>query len=347
MSFADLLFQAKAKKADELMFVVGSEPRAHLTSGWVSLRSSPCLISEWNLMLQTVVNKNQLTTLETLGSVHGEFSIEGNRLGFSLFQSNSILKAYFKLDLDGSKKEISVPQSILDICLRMKGMVLFSGTGDSGQVWALHRILQKMGEEKSFVGVVFSRRPFPQLKEAQANFIYHDGHFGRTEEKDSLLAGVDLVVYEDFGDDRIFEEALGLAERGLFVIYSMKAPSIINAVRRILSVLSERCGTHGASRFAEVLSLLAGQYSAEGLNGEPVYAHEFLVAKPKIRGMLESGDVRSLADVLTNATENSGVLTLNQSLLQLLIRRRLDLKKAFEISRDPEDLDQLLKKVGI
>jgi flagellar capping protein FliD len=29
------------------------------------------------------------------------------------------------------KKEISVPQSILDICLRMKGMVLFSGTGDS------------------------------------------------------------------------------------------------------------------------------------------------------------------------------------------------------------------------
>ncbi|MGE5085298.1 MAG: hypothetical protein ACM3MG_03295 [Bacillota bacterium] len=48
-----------------------------------------------------------------------------------------------------------------------------------------------------------------------------------------------------------------------------------------------------------------------------------------------------------NAPENSGILTLNQSLLQHLIRRRIDLKTAFETSREPDHLDQLLKKVGI
>lgn len=347
MSFTELLIQAKAKKAEEFMFVVGSEPRARISSGWVSLRSSPGLVTEWNLMLQTLLNNSQRTTLETLGFVHGEISFEGTRVGFSFFQNNATLKAVLNLDLDGVKKEVPIPQSIIDVSLRMKGLVLLAGAGDSGQVWALHRILQKMGEEKSFVGVVFSRRPFPQLKEVHANFIYHDGHFTRPDEKESLMTGVDMVVYEDFGDDHAFEEALSFAERGLFVIYSMKAPSIINAIRRVLAVLKERYSDHGAPRLAEVLSLAAGQYSAEGLNGEKVFAHEVLLAKPQVRSMLEGGDVRSLEALLRNAAENSGILTLNQSLLQLLIRRRLDLKKAFEISRDPENLDQLLKKVGI
>ena len=50
MSLTELLLQAKAKKAEEFLFVVGSEPRARLASGWTSLRSSPALMTEWNLL---------------------------------------------------------------------------------------------------------------------------------------------------------------------------------------------------------------------------------------------------------------------------------------------------------
>lgn len=69
--------------------------------------------------------------------------------------------------------------------------------------------------------------------------------------------------------------------------------------------------------------------------------------KPQVRGLIEDQDLKSLENLLTQAPENSGILTLNQSLLQHLIRRRVDLKTAFEVSRDPDNLDQLLKKVGI
>ena len=347
MSFTELLIQAKAKKAEEFLFVVGSEPRARLSSGWVSLRSSPGLITEWNLLLQTLLNNNQRATLDTLGFVQGETSIENVRMGFSFFQNDTTMKAILDLDLEGAKKEFQLPPSVLDTCLRMKGLVLLAGAGESGQIWALHRILQKMGEEKTFVGVVFSRKPFPQVKEVRASFIYHNGNFSRHEEKECLLEGVDMVVFEDFGDDHTFEDALALAERGVFVIYSMKAPSVSNAIRRVLAVVKQKYSEHGAPRVAEVLSLAAGQYAAEGVSGEKVFAHEVLLAKPQVRTMIEGGDVRSIETLLQTSAENSGILTLNQSLLQLLIRRRLDLKKAFEISRDPENLDQLLKKVGI
>ncbi|WII72009.1 twitching motility protein PilT [Bdellovibrio sp. 22V] len=347
MSLTELLLQAKAKKAEEFLFVVGSEPRIRGSAGWASLRSSPALVTEWNLLQQSLLSTQQKAVLDTTGVVQGETSFESVRIGFSFFQQDTTMKAVLDMDLDGGRQEIPIPPSLLETCTRMKGLVLLSGPGEAGQVWALHRILQKLSEEKSFVGVVFSRHAFPQVKEAKACYMYHNGQFSKPEEKESLLAGVDMVVYEGFGDDESFLEALALAEQGTFVVYSMKAPSVTNALRRCLSVLGDKYGEHGAPRLAEILSLASGQYPVAGLSGEKVFAHEVLLMKPQVRALIEEEDMKGLEHLLTHSPENSGILTLNQSLLQHLIRRRVDLKNAFEASRDPDNLDQLLKKVGI
>jgi twitching motility protein PilT len=304
-------------------------------------------MTEWNLLQQSFLDNQQKAVLETTGVVVGETSLESTRIGFSFFQQESTMKAIIDLDLDGSRFEMPLPASYLETCQRMKGLVLLSGSGESGQTGTLFRTLQKMGEEKSFMGVVFSNKAFPQVREAKACFLYHNGLFARKEERDSLLSGVDMVVYDDVNDDSSFLEALALAERGVFVIYSMRAPSMMNAIRRCLAVLTDRFGVHGSARFAEVLALGLGQYAMQGLNNDRVFAHELLLVKPQIREALEQQNMAALQSVLTTAPENSGIMTLNQSLLQHLIRRRVDLKTAFEASRDPDNLDQLLKKVGI
>ncbi|WP_373999378.1 twitching motility protein PilT [Bdellovibrio bacteriovorus] len=347
MSLTELLLQAKAKKAEEFLFVVGSEPRVRLSSGWTSLRTSPALATEWNLLQQSLLSNQQKAVLDTTGVVQGEASFENVRIGFSFFQQDTTMKAVLDMDLDGGRQEISLPPSLMESCARMKGLVLLSGPGEAGQVWALHKILQKLSEEKAFVGVVFSRKAFPQVKEAKACYLYHNGDFSKPEERESLMAGVDMVVFEGFADDESLLEAMTLAERGLFVIYSMKAPSLTNALRRSLSVLGEKFGEHGAPRFSEILSLAAGQYAVSGLAGDKVFAHEVLLMKPQVRSLIEAEDLKGLDSLMNHAQENSGILTLNQSLLQHLIRRRVDLKTAFEVSRDPDNLDQLLKKVGI
>lgn len=347
MSFTELLLQAKTQKAEEFLFVVGSEPRVRLASGWTSLRSTPALVTEWNLLQQSLLSSHQQAVLDTTGTVQGEASFDSVRIGFSFFQNDTTMKAILDMDLEGARREVQLPPALVDTCMRMKGMVLLSGPGEAGQVWALHRILQKLSEERAFVGVVFSRKAFPQVREVKACYLYHSGEFARAEEKESLMAGVDMIVYEGFADDHSFEEALALAERGYFVVYSMKAPSVTNALRRCLSVLSEKYGRHGAPRLAEVLSLASGQYPVEGTGGEKVFAHEVMLMKPQVRALIEAEDMKSLEALILSSAENTGILTLNQSLLQHLIRRRVDLKTAFEVSRDPDNLDQLLKKVGI
>lgn len=347
MSLTELLMLAKAKRAQEFLFIVGSEPRARVATGWESIRSTPGLLTEWNLLQQSFLDAHQKAVLETTGVVQGESSFENLRMGFSFFQQDSTMKAVLDLDVDGARQDIQIPGSVLEGCLRQKGLVLLSGSGESGQVTSLYKILNKMGEEKSFLGVVFSPKSFPQIREEKASFLYHSGIFAHKEEKESFLAGADVVIFDGYADEETFLEALALVERGVFVIYSMKAPSLTNALRRCLGALSERYGEHGAPRLAEVLSLVFAQYAMAGLNNERIFAHEVLLMKPQIRELIETENLKNIEALMLTAPENSGLLTLNQSLLQHLIRRRVDLKTAFEASRDPDNLDLLLKKVGI
>ncbi|MFS4460373.1 twitching motility protein PilT [Bdellovibrio sp. HCB2-146] len=346
MSLTELLLQAKAKKADEFLFVVGAEPRARLANGWVTLRSTPGLVTEWNLLQQSLLSNQQKAVLDTTGVVLGETALDSHRVGFSFFQEGATMKAVVDLDVDGLKQEVSLPASLLENALRMKGMMLLSGPGEGGRSWILQKLLQKMSEEKSFSAAVLSARTFPQIRDEKACFVYHNGQFARSEDRESLLAGLDLVVYDGFSDEK-FLEALNLAEQGTFVIYSMKSPSMENTLRRCFSVLHKNFGAQGSPRWAEVLSVVAGSYGMPGLSGERVFAHEILLVKPQVRSLLENEDCKGVLQALGQAAENSGLLALNQSLLQHLIRRRIDLKTAFEVSRDPDNLDQLLKKVGI
>ncbi|MNK52440.1 Twitching mobility protein [compost metagenome] len=346
MSLTELLLQAKAKKAQQFLFVVGSEPRAKINSSWVSLRKSPALVTEWNLLQQSFLNGQQKAMLDTRGVVVGEAFIESTRFGFSFFQSETTMKAVLQMDSDGGKQELAFPPSVMESCLRMKGLVILSGPGDAGQTLAVHRLLQKLNEERSFLGVVFSQKMFPQIREEKGSFVYQN--YSLTEGSlEGLMSGADVVVFDGVQSDEEFIRAMEFAEKGLFVICSMAAPTMGNTLRRAMSAVSEAFSEMGVARLSEVLSLCVGQYAMAGLGGDQAYAHEVLLVTPQVRHLIEHKDVRGIESLLKGAPENSGLISLNQSLLQNLIRRKVDIKTAFEVSQDPDGLDLLLKKVGI
>lgn len=347
MSFTELLLQARTKKAEELLFVVGSDPKIKVSGQWTTLRATPALMTEWNLLLQTFLSNGQKNELDKAKSIVGETAFNEVRIGYSLFQDDRTMKAVLNLDLEGANKELHFPPLLVENLGRLRGLSLIAGIGDTTQTWALHKILQKLSTEKSFTAAIFSRNPFPQLREEKASFVYHSGSFSSAEEKQVFLSGVQLVVFDGYMDDERILEALSLAEQGYSVIYSMRAPSVLNALRRSTSVMYKNFGSQGVSRIAEIMHLMVGQYAMAGLNSEKVLAFEMLPSRPEVRKYIEDNNFNELDNILTSSSENSGILTLNQSLLQNLIRRKIDLKTAFEVSRYPDLLDQLLKKVGV
>lgn len=347
MSFTDLLLQARTKKAEELLFIVGTDPKIKIGNQWSTLRSSPALVTEWRLLLQTFLAGSKIAELEQKKSVVGETAFNDVRIGYSIYQDETTMKATLHLDQESSNKELHFPPLLVENLGRLRGLNLLAGVNDSTQVWALYKLLQKFASEKNFTAAIISQNPFPQLKEDKAAFVYHNGVFNSQEEKQAFFAGIQVIVFDGFLDDGRAMEALELAEQGYCVIYSMRSPSLLNAIRRCTSLMFKSFGDQGVARFAEMIHLAVGQYGMTGITSDKVLAYELLPIGPEIRTHIYQNNFSEIEKILTHAQENSGILTLNQSLLQNLIRRKIDLKTAFEVSRYPDILDQLLKKVGV
>jgi len=76
-------------------------------------------------------------------------------------------------------------------------------------------------------------------------------------------------------------------------------------------------------------------------------AVEFLLMTPSIRNLIRENKLHQIPSMMQVGQENTGMVTMNQSLVNLLMKRKIDLKTAFAASPEPEQLDMLLKKAGI
>ncbi len=348
MSISDLILQAKTKKAQSVLFVVGSAPQVQVLDEWTQLRESPLLMSEWNILQQSLLSPQQKTLLENQGHLLSEGLFGGTRVGFSFYQKEEAMKVWLNLELASKESlEHPLPPILSEKALAQKGLILISGANENSLCASVYSVLAKMNAEKVFSAAIFSSGLFPRLREEKGLFLYHQDFELVPSALDPLIAGVDVVIFHGYSDAPSFLMALKLAEKGKFVLYDMVAPSLFNAFRRIYSFIEPHLGRHGTGRLAEVLELALGQIAMRGLAQETIYAYEILMMKPQVRQLIEDEKLNELEELLKTASENSGMINSNQALLQHLVRRRIDIKTAFERSRDPDALDQLLKKVGI
>lgn len=348
MSVTELILQARAKKASEMIFIVGSEPKVKTMGLWSSAKSAPVVLGDWTVLVQTLLNSQQKALLETLGHARGETQIGPQRVGFSFLQTDSILRVHLNLESDLVKTSDSqVIPAIFETCSQLKGLTVMCGANHSQLLTSLFSLLDKMNQELGFVALVLSASSIPQLKEHSASFMYQPYQGLKDFKNEELFKGVDLVVIHGVLDDQVIAEAVKLVENGIAVIYTSQSSSALSFLRRAYSVCSEVFGNQGSARLAEALQVLSAQVAGKGLNEDWIVATEYVLVRSHIRGYIASEDLKSMISLLNGQAEMTGVQTLNQSLIQSLVRRKLDLKTAFSLSPDPEGLDAQLKKIGV
>jgi twitching motility protein PilT len=240
-------------------------------------------------------------------------------------------------------KENSFPQIVSETLQRSNGMVLVTGLVGSGLEQSVASLGSGMTGRKALVvssenGIFSESGRARRILEADEN---------RPDGRAALAESRVIFVEGSFCHIRL-QQYLTLSEEGRMVIVVQRAPGPITALRRFLSSEFGEGRRHVLARLFEQLLLMTGQMRLAALGEEgSVGAHEILLMTPVLRAALEAEDFEAVEDQLRTGDETSGTVCFNQSLLQLLIRRRIDIKTAFEASRDPIHLDQILKKVGI
>lgn len=348
MASMNYFAEARKRKSQELLLILGSEAKCRVQKEWVNLDSAPVLLSEWNQVMKALLKADQVQRLEQEGVLEGCTQMsDGFRASYTIFQSHDCFKAHFYFEpLNVFETELSLPSVFLETVSRRQGLILLAGPVHPYKTNTLAQTLFKLNKDHAFHGAVFSRQAFPGIPEEKASFVYQSAAV--TEEAENgFYAGADLVVLHETVSAKSLAQALDLCDEGKMVMMTIASHSLMSSFHKCFELLSRTPNPHSLWRFAEHLKLAISQHPLTSLADDTVLGFEMLLNTPQTKSWMGHGQLSSLEGLLHSHQENSGVLSLNQSLLQLLIRRRIDIKQAFLVTHDPEGLDQLLKKVGI
>ena len=221
--------------------------------------------------------------------------------------------------MDMTVKDPGLPPVFLESLQRKSGVILFAGTLESGLKETMDGALKGASDRKMVAWADALKTGLPS-----STLIAIPPH-----------ADIDL------------EAVLRQAEAGHLVLWLMHAPTPLTALRRILSFQAADARRHLLARFADQILLMSGQMRVASIAGNGVAVFEMILMTPVLKEALTRESLVEFDTGLREGVEGSGIVSYNQSLLQLLLRRTIDIKAAFEATRDPMNLDQILKKVGI
>lgn len=154
------------------------------------------------------------------------------------------------------------------------------------------------------------------------------------------------VLFVDSSSSEILRKAFDLSIEGASVVVSIPAASVGAAFYLWFEKMKldrSQIWPLVAENFVSALGLRL----APGITSAYQPAFELLLNTFETKSLLTSGSVHGLVEVMSKGGDKSGMRTMNQALLQLLLKRKIELRVGFEESSDPVELDGLLKKVGI
>ncbi len=234
---------------------------------------------------------------------------------------------------------------IVEAFHRNEGLHLIVGPRKSGKSAALREIVQKIPQDK--VLSVYSDDS--SLQDMELNSLvkfYSLSHlltYGVDGNVDLVVVDISSATSES---DAIYEQSMSLAEQGFGVIATLTFSHLEMALQRFL----DHCQGSEASksrRLSWVLKTILHVKLINGIESSLCGVFELVLLNQKLKQLLLDGQFQKIEEFIESTSEKTGMKTLNQSLFQAVIQRKIDIKTAFTVSPEPEKLDLMLKKAGI
>ncbi|PIS10912.1 MAG: hypothetical protein COT73_06850 [Bdellovibrio sp. CG10_big_fil_rev_8_21_14_0_10_47_8] len=163
--------------------------------------------------------------------------------------------------------------------------------------------------------------------------------------QNGVLKSADIVVLDTLSMD-LCATALQLAEEGRNVVMTLPYWNVRIGMRRFVDALPGDLQSR-LQRIAETVQMSVGCRLLAGIESPTQGAFEMLVVDSDVQKMILAEKFDAFEQTMGDLAEKNGSRSMNQSLFQLLVKRKIEFKTAFENSPSPDQLDSLLKKVGV
>ncbi|MBI4822467.1 MAG: type IV pilus twitching motility protein PilT [Deltaproteobacteria bacterium] len=248
-----------------------------------------------------------------------------------------------------SADDLRLPKVIRDFTLLEKGLVVVTGPTGSGKSTTLAAMVDLINSTRTD-HIITIEDPVEFVHEPKACLvnqreIHTHTHSFASALRAALREDPDIVLVGEMRDLETVAIALETAETGHLVFGTLHTNTAVSTVDRIIDQFPADRQSQIRVMLSEGLRGVVAQALLKRIGGGRVAAHEVLVVLPAVSNLIRDGKTFQIASIMQTG-RGSGMMTLNDSLTQLVKDGIVDPREALRKAVAKNELRGTLEKLG-
>ncbi len=328
--------------ASDVHITVGIPPKMRVNGNLITMNYPRMSPQDTLAIAYSIMTDVQRERFEDKGEYDMSFSIpELGRYRVNVYKQRG--SAALALRLVGtqvpSPEVLGVPESVINLYERKRGLILVTGPTGSGKSTTLAAIIDKINNKRD-AHVITLEDPIEYLHQHKMAMVNQreiglDSQSYANALRAALREDPDVILV---GEMRDFETISVAAETGHLVLSTLHTIGAASTVDRVIDVFPPHQQQQIRVQFANVLEAVISQQLIPTADGEGrVAAFEVMHANHAVRNLIREGKSHQLATVM-QTNRKLGMITMDDAITQLFYEGKIDREMAIQFAQDPDGM---------
>ncbi len=346
--FEELIALVAKEKASDLHLSVGRHPTLRISGELIALVKQPILTSkDIEEMVFSILSPEEKEKFLKDKTVDFSYAYEDKaRFRVNVFIQRGFVSAAFRLipvEIQGLE-DLNLPPILSEFARREQGFFLVVGPTGHGKSTTLASMINIINRERA-EHIITIEDPIEYLF-TQDQSILDQREIGRdTPDFASALRAmfredVNVAMIGEMRDPETISAAVTAAETGHLIFSSLHTNSASQTIDRIIDTFSPAQQSQIRTQLASTLLGVFSQRLVPRISGGRIPAYELLIANTPVRNLIRENKIHEI-DLFIETSSESGMSSLNQSLMHLVQKGEITMETARAYSLNVKSLEHL------
>ncbi len=346
ISLEEVLQVAKVAGASDVHLTVGLPPKMRVNGDLINMDFPKMLPPDTQAVADEIMNDKQKEIFTEKGEFDMSFSIRnlGRYRVNAYHQRGSVAMAFRLVGTQvPSPESLGIPESVVELSQRKRGLVLVTGPTGSGKSTTLAAIIDKINQTRD-AHVITLEDPIEYLHQHQLSMVNQreigidSGNYASAL-RAALREDPDVILVGEMRDFETISVAITAAETGHLVLSTLHTIGAASTVDRVIDVFPPHQQQQIRIQLSNVLEAVISQQLIPTADGKGrVAAFEVMHANHAVRNLIREGKSHQLMSVI-QTNRKMGMITMDEALTQLYYSGRIAKDSAIEFAQDVEGME--------
>jgi len=336
------------------IFIVAGRPLVYKINGVLTnvdeTRLLPPDTEDFVRQIYKLAGERPIEKLLETGDDDFSLTVKGiSRFRVSAYKQRSSLAAVVRVitfELPDPAK-LHIPEQVLRLADRTRGMVLVTGSAGSGKSTTLACMIDRINCARAD-HIITLEDPLEYLHSHKKSIVSQRETGSDTENYLAALRGAlrqspDVILLGEMRDHETIAVAMTAAETGHLIFSSLHTVGAANTIDRILDVFPPNQQHQIAVQLAMVLQAVVSQQLLPTVDGNLIPAFEIMTVNPAIRNMIRENKIHQIDTVIASSASEE-MVAMDANILELYRKGIITERTALTYAASPELLEKKLRQ---